>query len=221
MSLSTDYSTSKSHANLSSLDPKNISLEYLDLDARAVLDFWFDEDNKPYWFEQNDAFDQQIKAKFGKVWQAAKQGQCVTWRIADAPADSNSSITALAGRLAEIIVLDQFSRNLCREQACAFAQDGMALVLAQEAILQPHFHTLPMQWRKFLIMPFMHSESLMIHQRYLPLFEQLNDALTLDFEQRHKEIIEQFGRYPHRNEVLGRKSTAAELTFLQQPDSSF
>ncbi len=221
MSLSTDYSTSKSHANLSSLDPKNISLEYLDLDARAVLDFWFDEDNKPYWFEQNDAFDQQIKAKFGKVWQAAKQGQCVTWRIADAPADSNSSITALAGRLAEIIVLDQFSRNLCREQACAFAQDGMALVLAQEAILQPHFHTLPTQWRKFLIMPFMHSESLMIHQRYLPLFEQLDDALTLDFEQRHKEIIKQFGRYPHRNEVVGRKSTATELTFLQQPDSSF
>lgn len=221
MSLSTDYSTSKSHANLSSLDPKNINLEYLDLDARAVLDFWFDEDNKPYWFEQNDAFDQQIKVKFGKVWQAAKQGECVTWRIADAPADSNSSITALAGRLAEIIVLDQFSRNLCREQACAFAQDGMALVLAQEAILQPHFHTLPMQWRKFVIMPFMHSESLMIHQRYLPLFEQLDDALTLDFEQRHKEIIEHFGRYPHRNEVLGRKSTAAELTFLQQPDSSF
>ncbi|WP_372844213.1 DUF924 family protein [Psychrobacter sp.] len=191
------------------------------MDARAVLDFWFDEDNKPYWFEQNDAFDQQIKAKFGKVWQAAKQGQCVTWRIADAPADSNSSITALAGRLAEIIVLDQFSRNLCREQACAFAQDGMALVLAQEAILQPHFHTLPTQWRKFLIMPFMHSESLMIHQRYLPLFEQLDDALTLDFEQRHKEIIKQFGRYPHRNEVVGRKSTATELTFLQQPDSSF
>ena len=221
MSLSTDYSTSKSHTNLSSLDSKNISLEYLDLDARAVLNFWFDEDNKPYWFEPHDAFDQQIKVKFGKVWQAAKQGECVTWRIADAPADSNSSITALAGRLAEIIVLDQFSRNLCREQACAFAQDGMALVLAQEAILQPHFHTLPMQWRKFIIMPFMHSESLMIHQRYLPLFEQLDDALTLDFEQRHKEIIERFGRYPHRNEVLGRKSTSTELIFLQQPNSSF
>ena len=221
MSLSTDYSTSKSHTNLSSLELKNINLEHLDSEARAVLDFWFDKDNEPYWFAQNDDFDKQINDKFGKIWQAAKQGECVTWRIADAPADSNSSITALAGRLAEIIVLDQFSRNLCREQACAFAQDGMALVLAQEAIVQPHFDTLPTQWRKFIIMPFMHSESAMIHKRYLPLFEQLNDADTLDFERRHKDIIDKFGRYPHRNKTLGRESTLEEEAFLQQPNSSF
>ncbi|MDN5666585.1 MAG: DUF924 domain-containing protein [Psychrobacter sp.] len=193
----------------------------MDADARAVLDFWFDKDNEAYWFEKNDAFDQKIKEKFGKIWQAAKQGECVTWRIANAAADSNSSITALAGRLAEIIVLDQFSRNLCRGQANAFAQDGMALVLAQEAIQQPHFDTLPAQWRKFMIMPFMHSESLMIHERYLPLFEQLDDAMTLDFEHRHKDIIEKFGRYPHRNDILDRESTAAEEAFLEQPNSSF
>merc|ERR1711998_14884 len=106
---------------------------------------------------------------------------CVTWRIAESSLDGNSSITALAGRLAEIIVLDQFSRNLCRGQASAFAQDGMALALAQEAIQQPYFDTLPMQWRRFIIIPFMHSESAVIHKRYLPLFEQLNDANTLDF----------------------------------------
>ena len=221
MSLSTDYSTSKSHTNLSSLELKNINLEHLDSEARAVLDFWFDKDNEPYWFAQNDDFDKQINDKFGKIWQAAKQGECVTWRIADAPTDSNSSITALAGRLAEIIVLDQFSRNLCREQACAFAQDGMALVLAQEAIGQPHFDTLPTPWRKFIIMPFMHSESAMIHERYLPLFEQLNDADTLDFERRHKDIIDKFCRYPHRNKTLGRESTLEEEAFLQQPNSSF
>ena len=221
MSLSTDYSTSKSHTNLSSLELKNINLEHLDSEARAVLDFWFDKDNEPYWFAQNDDFDKQIKAKFGEIWQAAQQGECVTWRIADAPADSNSSITALAGRLAEIIVLDQFSRNLCREQACAFAQDGMALVLAQEAIGQPHFYTLPTPWRKFIIMPFMHSESAMIHKHYLPLFEQLNDADTLDFERRHKDIIDKFGRYPHRNKTLGRESTLEEEALLQQPNSSF
>lgn len=221
MSLSTDYSTSKSHTNLSSLELKNINLEHLDSEARAVLDFWFDKDNEPYWFAQNDDFDKQINDKFGKIWQAAQQGECVTWRIADAPADSNSSITALAGRLAEIIVLDQFSRNLCREQACAFAQDGMALVLAQEAIGQPHFYTLPTQWRKFIIMPFMHSESAMIHKHYLPLFEQLNDADTLDFERRHKDIIDKFGRYPHRNKTLGRESTLEEEALLQQPNSSF
>lgn len=221
MALSTDYSTAKNPANLSQLDPQNISLEYLDADARAVLDFWFDKDNEQYWFAQNDVFDKKIKDKFGDVWQAAKQGECVTWRIAEAPSDSNSSITALAGRLAEIIVLDQFSRNLCREQACAFAQDGMALALAQEAIGQPYFDTLPMEWRRFTIMPFMHSESAMIHERYLPLFEQLNDATTLDFEHRHKDIIDKFGRYPHRNETLGRESTLEEEAFLQQPNSSF
>lgn len=221
MSLSTDYSSSASQANLSQLDPKNINLEHLDNNARAVLDFWFDKDNEQYWFAQNDNFDKQIQDKFGDIWQAAKQGECVTWRIADAPTDSNSSITALAGRLAEIIVLDQFSRNLCREQACAFAQDSMAIALAQEAIGQPHFETLPMEWRKFIIMPFMHSESLIIHERYLPLFEQLNDTVTLDIEHTHKDIIKQFGRYPHRNKTLGRESTDEEEAFLQQPNSSF
>ena len=111
MSLSTDYSTATSQAYSSQLDPKNIHLEHLDANARAVLEFWFDKDNEQYWFAQNDAFDKQIKDKFADIWQAAKQGECVTWRIANAPTDSNSSITALAGRLAEIIVLDQFSRN--------------------------------------------------------------------------------------------------------------
>lgn len=221
MSLSTDYSTAENPINFVQGDLQNINLEHLPADARAVLDFWFDKDNEQYWFERNDAFDKQIKDKFGEIWQAAKRGECVMWRIADAPADSNSSITALAGRLAEIIVLDQFSRNLCREQACAFAQDGMALALAQEATGQPHFNTLPMEWRRFIIMPFMHSESLMIHERYLPLFEQLNDATTLDFELRHKDIIDKFGRYPHRNDTLDRETTDEEEAFLKQPNSSF
>ncbi|KRG37204.1 hypothetical protein AK824_07855 [Psychrobacter sp. P11G3] len=196
-------------------------MTYLDPDARTVLDFWFDKNNEAYWFEQNDRFDKQIQDKFGSIWEAAKQGECVTWRIAESSLDGNSSITALAGRLAEIIVLDQFSRNLCRGQASAFAQDGMALALAQEAIQQPYFDTLPMQWRRFIIIPFMHSESAMIHKRYLPLFEQLDDANTLAFEHRHKQIIDQFGRYPHRNEVLNRDSTEDEKNFLKQPNSSF
>ena len=221
MALSTDYSTSASRSHSSQLDPKNIDLTYLDPDARAVLDFWFDKNNEAYWFEQNDRFDKQIQDKFGDIWHVAKQGECVSWRIAESSLDGNSSITALAGRLAEIIVLDQFSRNLCRGQASAFAQDGMALALAQEAIQQPYFDTLPMQWRRFIIIPFMHSESAMIHKRYLPLFEQLDDANTLDFEHRHKQIIDQFGRYPHRNEVLNRDSTEDEKNFLKQPNSSF
>lgn len=221
MSLSTAYSSFTNQANLQHLEAKNINLEHLYPDARAVLDFWFNKDNEPYWFEKNEDFDQQIKDQFGKLWQAAKQGECAIWRRDKGSLDPNNSITNLAGRLAEIIILDQFSRNLCRDKACAFDQDSMALVLAQEAIEQPHFNILPMEWRKFTIMPFMHSESLTIHEHNLPLFEQLNDESTLDFEHKHTDIIKQFGRYPHRNAALGRKSTVDEKEFLQQPDSSF
>ena len=198
----------------------------LNADARAVLEFWFAKDNEPYWFVVDKAFDKQIKEKFGKIWRAAIQGQCAHWRRIEQQTTSALENTDnlrinLAGRLAEIIILDQFSRNLCRGQACAFDQDKMALVLAQEAIIQPHFDTLPIPWRKFMIMPFMHSESAVIHERYLPLFKQLNDPLTLDFAYQHQAIIKKFGRYPHRNAALKRVSTAEETAFLQQPNSSF
>ena len=201
-------------------------LTKLNADARAVLEFWFDNDNEPYWFIADDNFDTQIKDKFAKICQAAIQGECAHWRRAEqqttsAIDDKDNLIINLAGRLAEIIVLDQLSRNLCRGQACAFAQDKMALVLAQEAIVQPDFDTLPMPWRKFMIMPFMHSESAAIHEKYLPLFMQLNDPLTFVFAFQHQGIIGKFGRYPHRNAALNRESTAAETAFLQQPNSSF
>ncbi len=214
MSLSTDYSSAQCHPDLTQLD-----LPQLNADARAVLEFWFDTSNEPYWFVEDNDFDRQIADKFGTIWQAAKQGEYVSWRHNTKDGISNQQ-TDLAGRLAEIIVLDQFSRNLGRGQAVAFAQDSMALVLAQEAVHQAQFNTLPAQWRQFMIMPFMHSESAVIHKRYLSFFEQLNDAITLDFEHKHHAIIERFGRYPHRNEALGRESTAEELAFLQQPNSS-
>nr|WP_259365113.1 DUF924 family protein [Psychrobacter sp. GP33] len=213
------------------------NLTLLNADSRAVLEFWFEKDNEPYWFIADDNFDKQIDDKFGTVWQAAIQGECAYWRRNEQQAnsklatdtdnfhtanlDKDNLMLNLAGRLAEIIVLDQFSRNLCRGQADAFAQDKMALVLAQEAIVQPDFDTLPMPWRKFMIMPFMHSESAVIHEKYLPLFKQLNDPSTLDFAYTHQAIIEKFGRYPHRNAALNRVSTAAELALLQQPNSSF
>ena len=203
------------------------NLTLLNADARAVLEFWFEKDNEPYWFIADDNFDKQIDDKFSKIWQAAIQGECAHWRRNEQQANSDSathtdnSIINLAGRLAEIIVLDQFSRNLCRGQACAFDQDKMALVLAQEAIGQPHFDILPMPWRKFMIMPFMHSESAVIHKQYLPLFKQLNDPLTLDFTYQHQAVINNFGRYPHRNAALNRVSTAEEIAFLQQLNSSF
>lgn len=220
MALSTDYSKAVNPFAVTTLDVQDIDLTHLDAEARAVLDFWFSQ-NEAYWFAKNEAFDQQIHDKFGKIWQAAAHGECAPWRRVQQQTDSNSSITNLAGRLAEIIVLDQFSRNLCRGQAAAFAQDAMAVALAQEAIAQPQFNALPMQWRQFMIMPFMHSESALIHARYLYLFEQLDDESTLGFERRHKDIIDKFGRYPHRNATLDRESTSEEEAFLQQPNSSF
>ena len=125
------------------------------------------------------------------------------------------------GRLAEIIVLDQLSRNLYRNSPLAFAQDALALALAQEAIMLKLDAALPPIQRSFLYMPFMHSESKLIHQYALKLFEDLGNPINLDFEQRHKVIIDRFGRYPHRNQVLGRNSSQEELDFLTQPNSHF
>jgi uncharacterized protein (DUF924 family) len=125
------------------------------------------------------------------------------------------------GRLAEIIVLDQFSRNLFRDSPLAFASDDMALVLAQEAVRTGADQALPQQQRLFLYMPYMHSESRRIHAIALSLFESLGLAENLQYERAHKAIIDRFGRFPHRNAVLGRESTAEELEFLRQPGSSF
>lgn len=179
------------------------------MQAQQVLEFWFDADHQAFWFAQSDDFDQQIHEQFGTIHQRAKQGELWGWR------------STVEGRLAEIIVLDQFSRNLFRDHADAFAQDGMALALAQEAISLKLDQQLSPILRKFMYMPFMHSESAYVHEFGYKLFQRLGDDVTLDFEKRHKDIIDRFGRYPHRNAVLGRTSSAEELAFLQQPNSRF
>ena len=138
--------------------------------------------------------------------------------------DMNRDALALQtpeGRLAEIIVLDQFSRNLYRDQPHAFAYDNMALILAQEAISLQLDAQLSPEQRAFLYMPFMHSESKLIHEFALKLFQRLGNEINLNFEKKHKVIIDRFGRYPHRNALLGRVSTPEELAFLTQPNSSF
>lgn len=178
-------------------------------EGQKVLDFWFDSKNKDFWFQKNEAFDQKIRKEFYQIWLDAGHLLLSSWR------------ETIAGRLAEIIVLDQFSRNLNRDNEKAFAQDQLALVLTQEAIRDPEFSTLPTDHKRFILMPMMHSESAAIHKMALPLFEELNDPLTLEFEIKHKLIIDRFGRYPHRNEMLKRESTAEEIEFLKLPNSSF
>ncbi|CAI1960213.1 DUF924 family protein [Serratia fonticola] len=174
-----------------------------------VLDFWFEEIDPVMWFKKDDEFDRVLHTRFGQLWQAASQGELAHWRA------------TIKGRLAEIIVLDQFSRNLFRNTPRSFACDGMALVLAQEAIATGLCENLTVEQRGFLYLPFMHSESALIHQQALELFRQLNNGDQLEFEIRHKAIIDRFGRYPHRNEILGRESTFEEQEFLQQPGSGF
>lgn len=176
---------------------------------QQVLAFWFEQSTPAQWFQKDAAFDQKIQQQFSKLHQQAAAAELVTWR------------SSAEGRLAEIIVLDQFSRNLYRDQAAAFASDGMALCLAQEAIALGLDHQIAVTHRSFLYMPFMHSESAQIHQTALQLFTELANPQNLRYEELHKAIIDRFGRYPHRNDILGRTSTPEEIEFLQQPNSSF
>ena len=178
--------------------------------VKQILDFCFHEAGSQKFFEKDVDFDQLLIERFSEVLKQAAAAEFYTWR------------TSAEGRLAEIIVLDQFSRNIYRDTAAAFAQDAMALALAQEAVasgILEEFEAL--EKRKFILMPYMHSESKVIHQQAEQLFKQYTDEETYGFEIRHKVIIDRFGRYPHRNEVLGRTSTDAEIEFLTQPGSSF
>jgi len=165
-----------------------------------VLDFWFDELDPSRWYRKSDALDARIVARFASLHQAIVAGERAAWR--DTP----------DGRLAEIIVLDQFSRNMFRGSPLAFATDPLALALAQESIRAGADTALDDSRRAFLYLPFMHSESALIHEEAMRLFA---DLPNLDFEIRHKAQIDRFGRYPHRNAVLGRVSTPEELEWLE------
>lgn len=174
-----------------------------------ILNFWFDECEPSDWWKKDTDFDEKIRSRFYAVYLKAIHGELFVWR--ERP----------EGRLAEIIIIDQFSRNLFREQKEAFAYDAMALTLSQECIRQSLDQSFSPEYKSFLYMPFMHSESKIIHEIAIQLFSQPGLEMNLSFEMKHKKIIDQFGRYPHRNTILGRTSTDEEIAFLQKPDSSF
>ncbi len=178
-------------------------------DAHGVWQFWFETLEPRQWFQKSIRLDRDIKQQFGELHRQACACELSDWR--DSP----------RGRLAEILILDQFSRNIYRDHPEAFANDALALALAQEAVRQGADQSLEAQERAFLYMPYMHSESQVIHEEALKLFDQPGLENNLKFEYRHLEIIERFGRYPHRNAVLGRESTSEEQAFLEQPGSSF
>ncbi|CAH0992480.1 hypothetical protein SIN8267_02606 [Sinobacterium norvegicum] len=176
---------------------------------QQVLQFWFEQLTPKQWWLKDEDMDSLICNRFGDLHSQAHQCELFDWR------------QSAKGRLAEVIVLDQFSRNMFRDTPQSFASDNLALVLAQEAIAIGADKKLSPVERTFLYMPFMHSESKAIHQIAEKLFKANGNEDNYRFELRHKEIIDQFGRYPHRNMILGRQSNEQELEFLSQPGSSF
>lgn len=179
------------------------------MQAEEIIRFWFQEIEPSQWFRADPVFDELVRNRFQGLHEQAARGELWTWR--ERP----------AGALAEIIILDQFSRNMFRGSADAYAWDPLALALAQEAVGKALDRQLQGKQRAFLYMPYMHSEAKEVHQQAVMLFSQPGLEENLRFELRHQEVIERFGRYPHRNACLGRESTAEETEFLRRPGSGF
>lgn len=183
---------------------------------RDIVDFWFGTPgtpehgtDDPRWFVSDPAFDAEIRTRFAAVHAAAADGRHDDWRRDP------------EGCLALILVLDQFSRNLYRGSPMAYACDPAARAAARGAVDVGHDRNLPAFTRKFLYMPYMHSEDVADQRRSLALFEALGEDAPLTAARRHLEIVERFGRFPHRNAVLGRPTSLEEATFLLEPNSSF
>lgn len=172
-----------------------------------VLTFWFEEHTKDDWYGGKAEFDDKVRTQFGDLLPQAEASELFNWRKSP------------QGRLAEIIILDQFTRQLYRGEARAFASDTLALALAQEAVSSGDDLKLTPDQRQFLYMPYMHSESLTIHNESLRIFAQLGgEALT--FAERHRDVILRFGRYPKRNAALGRTCTQEEYDYIADSGSS-
>jgi uncharacterized protein (DUF924 family) len=184
------------------------------MDPEVVLSFWFRDPAR--WFSPDPAFDEEIRTWFGDVVKAVAMG------------DDLGLLASPRGRLARIILLDQFPRNMWRGNKESFAYDHLALLAAEDALSKHDDEVLSPLERHFLYMPLMHSEDLAVQDRSVGLFEKLaaehpdpKSKTALDFAIRHRDIIARFNRFPHRNEILGRESTPQELEFLTEPNSSF
>lgn len=179
------------------------------INYQDVIDFWFEELTPNQWYEKDENLDLKMTERFIALHSSVVAGECSSWR------------SDPMGRLAEVLVIDQFSRNIYRDDAKSFIYDPMALVLAQETIRAEHHREFTAKYKQFLYMPYMHSESNMIHNSAMLLFSEPGLEESFQYELKHKSIIERFGRYPHRNKTLGRISTPEEIEFLKQADPIF
>ncbi|PHQ68551.1 MAG: hypothetical protein COB93_10415 [Sneathiella sp.] len=183
---------------------------------QKILDFWFlPETHADYgktrkeWFEKNDAFDAKISENFLKDFEDAAAGHCLSW-----------TETAL-GSMALILLFDQFSRNMFRESPRAFATDGKAREIARHMIARGFYDGLNNMQKQFAALPFEHSEDIEDQKQSMALFADLGNAELVRYAKLHYDIIDEFGRFPHRNNVLSRSSTVEEIAFLKTPHSSF
>lgn len=169
---------------------------------QALVDFWFSEEASKHWFNSTRQFDQQLLAEYGASWQQAKQGEFDHW-----------GETAI-GSLALVILLDQIPLNIFRGKADSFSTEALSIVVARTAISRGFDTELTTGQKSFLYMPFMHSESLQDQALALELFDQPGLEGNLRFSRHHYDIVERFGRFPHRNKILERKSSQAEIEYL-------
>ncbi len=186
---------------------------------QEILDFWFgSEDDPEYgtfrsaWFTKDEAFDNEIRERFADTYESAAAGELDGWR------EEARSCLAL------IIVLDQFSRNMFRGDGRTHAADGKALETARFAVENALDRELPSFQRHFVYMPYMHSEDIEVQRHSEALFERLREdggPDLMEYAVGHREIVERFGRFPHRNAILGRETTPEEAEFLKGPGSSF
>lgn len=175
-----------------------------------ILNFWFSPQSKANWFKRSMDFDATIRARFLAAWYQARAEDFARW------ADESD------GALALIILLDQFPRNMFRASPLAFASDAQALDLARAAIARDFDQAQAADRRRFFYLPFEHSEDLADQKACVQFFkDRTQDPEGLDYAQRHLAVIERFGRFPHRNIVLGRLSTAEEEAYLREPGSGF
>ncbi len=174
-----------------------------------VSAFWFDEISAEQWFKKDKNFDAMLSQRAGITVSKALNGQIDNW------AETPGGATSL------VIVLDQFTRNIFRDTPQAFSGDEMALVVSLKSISSDWLNELSGSQKHFLLMPMMHSEDILIQEKSLPLFEMHTNELTYEYAVKHRDIIARFGRFPHRNAILGRPTTPEEFEFLKQPGSTF
>ena len=178
-------------------------------EKEEILNFWIKECKPEQWFKKKEDFDQIIENRFFDAIEDAIAGKLDNWEDTE------------TGCLALILLLDQFTRNVFRDTPRAFAGDERALALSQLCFYNDYLTNLDIHRRHFMLMPMMHSENLAVQDAALPLFKKNASDKDYEYAEKHREIIARFGRFPHRNVILGRKSTNEELEFLKQPGSSF